>query len=315
MNCVDNYSLKDYFYGVYNFKEIDGYLTFYRCSEEQINNLEYDEFYQDRAKFSASSCIGLKTTANKISFDYKILSVATRDSIDLYVNDSLTFVTDAKQLNQEGNLNFTLPNGDKKVEIYFPIDMEIGIKNFQLDGEYSSLSPKDCNVLWLGDSITQGFGSYMGGQTYVNIVTRKMNYNSLNQGIGGYKFDTHILLPLPNFNVDKIFVALGTNEWVNGFENRAGAFFEKLNKLYPNVPILAITPLWRGDIPEKIPEYEFMKKIILQIAKKYQNMQVVNGFELIPHISQAFCDNLHPNAWGYEMYANNLIDRIKQLKF
>lgn len=44
-------------------------------------------------------------------------------------------------------------------------------------------------------------------------------------------------------------------------------------------------------------------------------MKFVDGFEMIPHVSQVFCDNLHPNTWGYEMYANNLIKKIKELKF
>lgn len=44
-------------------------------------------------------------------------------------------------------------------------------------------------------------------------------------------------------------------------------------------------------------------------------MKVVDCFEMIPHVSQAFWDNLHPNAWGYELYANNLIEGIKELNF
>lgn len=175
-----------------------------------------------------------------------------------------------EELPLEGTMSFDLPAGKKNVEIYFPIDTEMYIKNFYIDGEYSSLPPKSCNVLWFGDSITQGAGGFMGGQTYVNIVTCKMNYNSLNQGLGGYRFDTHILLPLPKFQPDKIFVALGTNDWVSGFEDRAGTFFAQLARLYPNVPVLAITPLWRGDIPEKIPEYEIMKMHISEIPHNIQ---------------------------------------------
>lgn len=320
MTSISNQDLKKFFYGVYTFKKSAEYLAFYRCSEEQIENLEYDKFYQDRTKFSASVCIGLRTNAKKVSFDYKIAEISLRDTFDVYVNGILTVSKNEQDLEtegklEEGKLDFVLPDGDKNVEIYFPIDTEVYIKNFQIDGEYAPLPPKTCNVLWLGDSITQGAGGFMGGQTYVNIVTRKMNYNSLNQGLGGYKFDTHILLPLPNFKPDKIFVALGTNEWVSGFEERAGGFFAKVQELYPGVPVLAITPLWRGDIPEKIHEYEIMKKHILDISKKYTNMRVIDGFEMIPHVSQAFWDNLHPNAWGYEMYANNLIKKIKELRF
>ena len=119
MNSISNQELKKLFYGVYTFKDIEDYLVFYRCSEEQIELLEYDKFYQDRAKFSASVCIGLQTKARKISFDYKIVEISLRDTIDVYIDGVLTTYQTEVDLPFEGTISFDLPSGKKNVEIYF----------------------------------------------------------------------------------------------------------------------------------------------------------------------------------------------------
>lgn len=307
-----NEEVKPFIYGVYTFKQIGDYLALYRCSDEQIADLKYDEFFQDRSKFVASVHINFVTEATKFSFDYKIVKISLRDTFDMYIDGVLYSYRNEEEMEGVGNISFDLPNGKKEVDLYFPIDAEIHVKNFFIDGNILPPFPKTENVLWIGDSITQGAGGFMGGQTFVNIVTRKMRYNSLNQGLGGYRFDTHILKPLPHFIPDKIFVALGTNEWCEGLGERVEDFFNILEHLYPKIQKIVITPLWRGDIPEKNSENIIKKDIIKKECSKYPSISVIDGFDLVPHVSQCFWDNLHPNAWGYELYAKNLIKIINR---
>ena len=42
---------------------------------------------------------------------------------------------------------------------------------------------------------------------------------------------------------------------------------------------------------------------------------MVDGFTLVPNLRDYFCDELHPNALGGELYGNNLVKAIKALKF
>ena len=44
----------------------------------------------------------------------------------------------------------------------------------------------------------------MGGQTFVNLVSGKLGYESLNQGIGGYVHLDCAIIPLESFRPDKI---------------------------------------------------------------------------------------------------------------
>ena len=309
---VSHEILKTLISGAYWFKKIDDYLAFYRCSEEQIENLKYDEFFYVRTKFSSSIHFDFETEAREISFFYKIVNISLRDSFDLYINDILAVVKSCENLPVEGKMRFDLPKGKKRVRLYFPVDAEIRIKNFQSD-KFCEPYAKGLNVLWIGDSITQGAGSFMGSQTYVNIVSQQLNYNSLNQGIGGFRYDSRILEYLTEFLPDKIIISLGTNDrYDNDFLFRLQDFYAKLNDLYQNIPVIVITPVWRGDSEERFEEIGKISNAVIAVCKKYSNIKIINGLELVPHVSQCFWDNLHPNAWGMQLYAENLIKKLKR---
>lgn len=313
---ISNSDLQKMIYGAYWFEEREEYLAFYRCSQEQIEAMKFEPFYYDRTKFSASIHMNFETDAQRIFFAYKIVTISLRDTFDLFVDDELFDSKEEKDLPTEGTLTFALPQGAKNVKIYFPVDAEIRIKDFCIDGTYRVIADNRPKILWLGDSITQGAGSYMGSQTYVNIVSRKMQYNSINQGIGGFYHHTSIVKPLESFIPDMIFVALGTNDNLDeNLTTRMEIFYKELQKLYRNRPIFVITPTWRGDSTELTQKVIQVGQIMKSICKRYDNIRVIDGLELVPHVSQCYSDNLHPNAWGYELYANALIKKIRAWDF
>ena len=56
---------------------------------------------------------------------------------------------------------------------------------------------------------------------------------------------------------------------------------------------------------------EFIKKVALQ----YDNVIVIDGYDLVPHDTELFSDKrLHPNDDGFKYYAENLIKAIKNAK-
>lgn len=46
-----------------------------------------------------------------------------------------------------------------------------------------------------------------------------------------------------------------------------------------------------------------------------QNVTVLDGFTLVPHLPEYFLDNLHPNCLGMELYGRNLVDFIRKAGF
>ena len=307
--------LKKLIHGACEFKSIDGYLAAYRFLEKQIKALEFDDFFHVRSRYTAGISIRMKTDAEEIGFDYRLITGSLKDSVDVYVNDRIFSVCLMEALNSKGTLSLHLPDGNKEVSIYLPTDVEMQIRNFRVEKKWRPIFGDIYRVLWLGDSITQGVGSFMGGQTFVNLVSRKLKYESLNQGIGGYGYLDRVLEGAEGIRPDKIVVALGTNDRLEGLERRIADFYKALNEIYRDIPVLAITPIWREDNPEKLQDLKTIKSIIESVAFDYPNVCVVDGFDLVPPVTYCFMDGLHPNAWGMEVYANNLANKILELNF
>ena len=208
-----------------------------------------------------------------------------------------------------------LPEGEKDIIIYLPADATVLIRNFRIDGSFSP-ARKNEKVLWLGDSITQGYGPLRSGQTYVSVANRILNYDILNQGIGGYVYDKKSLLKMPGYTPDKIIVALGTNQFGCETMQDVEEYWETLTGIYgKEIPILCISPLWRGDIPEGIPTLIRFCGNVKEIAGRYPNVKIADGFSLVPHLPEYFLDNLHPNALGAETYGRNLVEEIRRIGF
>lgn len=52
---------------------------------------------------------------------------------------------------------------------------------------------------------------------------------------------------------------------------------------------------------------------IKKVVSKYQNIKVIDGLGLVPHLEEYYLDNLHPNLLGTETYAANLVKEMKKL--
>ena len=217
---------------------------------------------------------------------------------------------------EEDKITFKLNKGKKQVVIYLPIDMIFAIKDFCLDGHYQPVSKRETKVLWIGDSITQGYGSAYTSHSYVNVANRRLGYELLNQGIGGYYYDCNIIQPMPDFSPDKIIVSLGINGHVNTEkEKMINDYYKALVHLYPNIPILSITPLWAKADWIDMQGVLDTAKFIRNNAKMYPQISVLDGFELVPHLSEYFIDGVHPNTLGMALYAYNLVKEIESIGF
>ena len=134
------------------------------------------------------------------------------DTVEVFADGQTQAIRYVKDLAKEGTLDFELPEGEKDVIVYLPADATMLIKNFEINAEFTP-AVKGEKVLWLGDSITQGFGPLRSAYTYVSIANRLLNYDVINQGIGGYVYDKNAIVPMGDYRPDKIIVALGTNQY------------------------------------------------------------------------------------------------------
>lgn len=315
--------LKKLFKGAVYFTERDGYLTPYRYSKAQVEYMaraEYDWGWRMRAGFSGGIRIELLTDAREISMEYRASHSHERsNTVDLYINGVRH---DSYHIEEKlsGKIKFTPPSGEKRVTIYLPCESLFEIKNFSVSGEYTPISDNGEKILVIGDSITQGAGPDEAGCSYLNILTREMPYTFLGQGIGGYRYEPQDLMRVEGFEPDKLIVFLGTNYYeyalTEGGYNYGLAveeFYKKLNELYPDIPTLVITPLFRTNANEWNKFLWCINKIKTE-AEKYSNITVADGFELMPNESECLADGVHPNIRGSRLLADAVKQRLSLLK-
>lgn len=313
---LTNKQLKEIYHGALQFQETaDGYLQAFQYTEEQMQYFkEASEFWYDRCMASNAKTLEFSTTATKVSMEYKFFWIGSEDSVELAIDGQLTDIIYVKDLEKEGTLEFHLPAGDKQVTIYLPADATILLRNFEINDAYEPVEKKE-KVLWLGDSITQGFGPLRSAHTYVSVANSLLNYEVLNQGIGGYVYDKTVLTQMSDYRPDKIIISMGTNQYGCDTMEAVEEYYKRLKEVYGNIPVLCITPIWRGDQPEGLPTLERFCKNLKKIAEQYDNITVVDGFKLIPHREEYFLDNLHPNCLGSEIYGRNLVLEIEKAGF
>lgn len=314
---LTNEELKAIYFGAYEFEETDdGYLQAFQYSKKQIEYFKGAlEMWYERCTASTAKTLEFRTSANKLSFDYKIIWKGSPDSFEITVDGLVSGIKYVKDIMDVGTIEWELPEGEKNVVIYLPADATVLIKNFAIDAKIVP-AVKGEKVLWLGDSITQGYGPLRSSNTYVSVANRILNYDIINQGIGGYVYDKNSLMKMEGYNPDKIIVALGTNQYGDDDMSVVEEYYKTLIGIYgKEIPILCITPLWRGDSVDGLPVLMDFCEKVRNIAGQYKNVKIVDGMKMIPHFPEYFLDNLHPNCLGCEIYGRNLVDEIKRIGF
>jgi len=308
--------LKEIYHGALWYQETeDGYLQAFQYTKEQNEYFEkVSDFWFERCTASTAKTLEFTTAATSCSFEYKFLWVGSEDSVELWIDGQAADIRYVKDIEKEGKLSFDLPEGLKNVLIYLPADATMAIRNFEINDTYQQAEKKE-KVLWMGDSITQGFGPLRSGHTYVSVANRLLNYDIINQGIGGYVYDKNVLMQMYDYKPDKIIISMGTNQF--GTESMEGIeeYYKLLKDIYGDTPVLCILPLWRDDVPKGLPTLKKFCANLKAIAEKYDNVTVVDGFKLVPHLPEYFLDKLHPNCLGCEVYGRNLVLEIQKAGF
>ena len=314
---LTNNELKKIYFGAYFFEETeDGYLQAFQYGKAQMDYFkEAFDFWYDRCMATTAKTLEFSTTATEISFEYKIIWKGSDDSFELMIDGLITKVEYVKDLKDEGKITWTLPAGKKDVVIYLPIDATVLIRNVNINAELTPAVKGD-KVLWLGDSITQGYGPLRSSCSYVSVANRILGYDILNQGIGGYIYDNKSLMKMDGYAPEKIIVAMGTNQYGDKKPEVVRDYYDTLTGIYGNdIPILCITPIWRGDHIDELPVFYKFCDDIRKIASSYKNVTVIDGLKMVPHLSEYYLDDLHPNPLGAEIYGRNLVEIIRKIGF
>jgi len=217
--------------------------------------------------------------------------------------------------------SFVLTEKSSEITVCFPWSVFIDDIEIELDdgAEIQPIKPKK-KLLVYGDSITQGYDATRPSHRYAARIAEILGAEEINKAIGGEIFVPPLVEKKLDFEPDYITVAYGTNDWSTtdgkDFYQNVKSFYSSLSQNYPNVPIFAITPIWRLNFNEVKPfgNFSSVERIIREATSTLKNVKVISGFNLVGHDKKLFADlRLHPRDAGFNEYVENLSKEIKEL--
>lgn len=321
---LDLNQIKDITCGAVNVVKDETY-RFYRFTDYQMNAYKdagFIDFY-NKTFAGAGIKLAFKTDTSYIDIEYKFKPASSREYgwFDVYENAKLIDHFGLEGANDLGHHYIELNEGEKEIEIYFPWSKMVEIISMTTaDGSYVSPIKRSKKMLNFGDSITHGYDAIYSSKSYTNILSRLLDADSYNKGIGGDIFFPKLVLEKDLINPDYITIAYGTNDWgkctPEVFYANATAFISNIAGEYSDSKIFVISPIWRGDNDAKTffdADVTVIDKILREICGEINNVVVINGWNLVPHDAKYFSpDLLHPNDLGFEEYATNLYSEIKK---
>ena len=309
-NSLSYDAIRSVSFGAVNITEQENGLRFNKFSDFQIEEWTKYNRYKEAA---SSTGIRLDFYTNSSTFYF---AASLNTNFELFING------ESKEISSTGKFNVTLEGEQNRITVLFPnhqVNSTVG--EVKID-EGATLIPYTYarKFLILGDSITQGYSAATDSLSWANRITRMFDADSVIQAVSGGTFRPSTLDPNVDFTPDYILVAYGTNDWngrpsMEDFKTHAQAYYDKLAELYPNAKIIGITPIWRKDNHARnVGEFDDMcaeLKTIIESVGGY----AVNGVDLVPHDRKYYGEDicLHPNNEGFEFYANNLYEQIKDI--
>ena len=117
--------LKNIYFGAYEFEITDdGYLQAFQYSKKQIEYFRGAfEMWYDRCTASTAKTLEFTTSAEKVSFDYKMIWKGSPDSFEIAVDGLIYGIVYVKDIMDTGTVSWDLPKGEKNVIIYLPNNM------------------------------------------------------------------------------------------------------------------------------------------------------------------------------------------------
>lgn len=210
-------------------------------------------------------------------------------------------------------------SGTHQVEIFLCNQVPLKILEFEVESENMpesvTYNPTK-NILFIGDSITQGYFSTPAG-CYAARYANHYKADFHNVAIGGAVFreygDAAMAYPW-----NDLIICFGTNDcgWRSLEEYRAAATatLDAVTKReHAHITLLSSVPFpatkYDGD-NTRTERLQQMRDCLKDLAAQYK-IRYVDGTTLVPDDEKYFVDNCHPNDEGMALYGKNFIEAME----
>ena len=293
-------------------------IHFYKCTDRQIEAWRLkNKDLGHRAAGTTGVRLDFHTNSQKLSF-----GVSRGNKFELYIDNLLRrqfLLKDEKQASVDLCDALGNKQTEYRVTLIFPSHDDGGVLEWIELDDNATVRPHayDRKMLFIGDSITQGWASKYDSLSYAWRVTRHFNADSVIQGIGGAYFHEDCFDHI-DYDPDTVLVAYGTNDFghfktYDEFRGHAAANLALIANEYKGKQIFVLSPIWRDKREGKsMGTFEGCRAIVAEEAKKLGLMHI-DGLALVPPIPEFFGDAyLHPNDEGFALYAENLIIELEK---
>lgn len=306
----------------------NGLMCFSRFTEEQIADYGLDgEAFPVRCIASANVTLEFVTDSDWLGIEFEAGRGSSQPfyTLDLLVDGTLYDYRRKEDFGRIGVL-FDLPEGTHTVCVFLPWSASLKVVSMavQDNAVIRAVPEKKRRIITLGDSITQGYIAVHPSNTWVGKMTRDLNAEVLNLGVGGYGFYTNSLNHPITWPADLVIEAYGTNDYSRDntkatYRLCAQQYFSRLESLFPDTPILVILPLYRNEeknrFRERTRDYtlEDARQLLRDIAAGYSNMHIMET-AYFPHPLDFFApDWLHPNDQGFLVHGERVVKEVRAL--
>lgn len=309
--------------GAVRFSEEDGWFRPNRFTERQTEAYRATGNLDLLAKTfaSASMRLAFRTDSRELGFAYRLRKASSRPFawFDLSLDGVMTahFGNEEVQDGYEGEAVLDLGAGTKLVELTLPWSHRTDLRDLRIDdGAFFEPVHRPRKILAYGDSITHGYDAVYPSLSYIDQFASMTGADVTNKAVAADTFFPELIDGETSETPDLVTIAYGTNDWNRltrqTTAERAGAFLRKISARYPDVPVLAISPIWRGDWndfaqrPFGAPATT-VDPLLREAAQGLANVTVLDGWPLVPHLPEFYSDRrLHPNDLGFGLYARHL---------
>lgn len=280
------------------------------CKESFFNG-----YFGKNCRTCAGITLDFVTDAKSIKIDFGATEQAKSlkemaHLFDLYIDGNY------KESYKAGENIVVNASGERqRFTIYLPYYAFVTISTVELD-EATIFVPqkKEVDILFLGDSITQGLRALHPSNTYVMRVARNLDVGILNQGNSGFVYDKGSIEKVCEPKI--VVTAYGINDCVRkdlkSIKKDTKEFIKKVKKTYSKSKILSILPLWTVWDKEKSDFKSAEKACLKKIYEAYSDY-IIDGFNIIPQNEKYFDDEVHPNDEGFAYYGEFLTKELKKI--
>lgn len=284
-----------------------------------------DEGKKVRAHAAAGITMDFVTDAEEIGFSYESYGFCRPFvNFDIYENDIFMRTIREPEYSREGRITYRKQaKGESRVTIYLPQCVWLGVKELSL-GDWKPVEERGKRILFLGDSITQGMTVSSPSQSFPVLTARYLQKDYINHGVGGYVFCSDSLMEVEAAKADCAIVAYGTNDYsairdgrlsLERMRQNAAEYLDRLCGMLEPEKICVISPVWREDCDDKEGGLFLQVRDMLREESGHREILFVDGLSLVGHQEALYVDGVHPNDWGANMYALNLLRVLKRSYF